>query len=178
MTFRSQSLYDGWVLEPDEASGKGGTFDAGATTGRVGDDASDRQYRGILDFDTAGLPDDAVIVGVTLRIKKQAIVGKNPIVTHGLLLVDMKTGFYHDIQALEKYDFQAAGSRGNVGRFIKTPTDGWYRAPLRARQLRAGQPDGGHPVPAAVRDRTTTTTWAPTTCRSTPGTPPKPTGPS
>jgi hypothetical protein len=44
----------------------------------------------------------------------------------------MKAGFYHDIQALEKYDFQAIGSRGNVGRFIKTPSEGWYRAPLRA----------------------------------------------
>jgi hypothetical protein len=37
------------------------------------------------------------------------------------------------LQPLEKYDFQAAGSRGNVGRFIKTPDAGWYRASLRAR---------------------------------------------
>jgi hypothetical protein len=70
---------------------------------------------------------------VTLRIKRESITGTNPFSTHGLLLVDMKTGFYHDIQSLEKYDFQAAGSRGNVGRFIKTPSAGWYRAPLRAR---------------------------------------------
>ena len=41
------------------------------------------------------------------------------------------TGFYHDIQALEKYDFQAVGGRGNVGRFIKAMRDGWYVAPLR-----------------------------------------------
>jgi hypothetical protein len=133
MTFQSQSLYDGWVLEQVEDSGKGGTFDAGAATARLGDDALDRQYRAILDFDTAGLPDDAVITAVTLRIKKQGITGTNPFTTHGLLLVDMKTGFYHEIRALEKYDFQAVGSRGNVGRFIKTPSGGWYRAPLRAR---------------------------------------------
>ena len=133
MTFRSVGGYDGWVLEQDETSGKGGTFDAAATTARLGDDASDRQYRAILDFDTSLLPDNAVITEVTVRIKKQALVGTNPFDTHGLLLVDMKTGFYHDIPALEKYDFQAAGSRGNVGRFIKTPSSGWYRAPLRAR---------------------------------------------
>ncbi len=132
-TFRSEATFDGWVLEQDESSGKGDTFDAAATTGRLGDDALDRQYRAILDFDTSGLPDGAVITGVTLRIKKQGITGTNPFTTYGLLIVDMKTGFYHDIQALEKYDFQAIGSRGNVGRFIKTPSEGWYRAPLRAR---------------------------------------------
>ncbi len=132
-TFLSLGGYDGWVLERDEDSGKGGPLDTTATTARIGDNNTDRQYRSILDFDTSGLPDNAVVTGVTVRIKKQALVGTNPFDTHGLLLVDMKTGFYHDIQALEKYDFQAAGSRGNVGRFIKTPSEGWYRAPLRAR---------------------------------------------
>jgi hypothetical protein len=127
------AAFDGWVLEADELSGKGGTFDAAATTARVGDDALDRQYRSILDFDTSGLPDNAVITGVTLRIKKERIYGSSPFDGLGLLLVDMKTGFYHELQPLEKYDFQAAGSRGNVGRFIKTPSAGWYRAPLRAR---------------------------------------------
>ena len=78
-SFRSVGAYDGWVLEQDEASGKGGTFDATATTGRVGDDASDRQYRSILHFDTSSLPDDAVITGVTLRIKRQSIIGHQPV---------------------------------------------------------------------------------------------------
>ena len=73
-----------------------------------------------------------MITGVTIRIKKQAISGTNPFTIHGLLTVDMKTGFFHDNPALEKLDFQAIGSRGNVGRFIKTPAEGWYRAPLRA----------------------------------------------
>jgi alpha-tubulin suppressor-like RCC1 family protein len=133
MSFRSVAAYDGWVLEADETSGKGETFDSAAVTARLGDDAADRQWRAILDFDTSELPDDAVIVGVVLRIKRESITGTNPFSTHGLLLMDMKTGFFHDIQSLEKYDFQAAGSRGNVGRFVKTPDAGWYRAPLRAR---------------------------------------------
>lgn len=131
-SFRSEGSYDGWVLEEDEASGKGGTFDSTATTGRLGDDSLDRQYRSILDFDTSSLPDGAVVVGVTLRIKRQAISGTNPFTTHGYLTVDQKTGFYHENSALEKFDFHAVGSRGNVGRFIKTPALGWYRAPLRA----------------------------------------------
>ena len=128
----SVGTFDGWVLEQDETSGKGGTFDAAATTGRVGDDALDRQYRSILHFDTATLPDNAVITGVTLRIRKQSVVGTDPFDTHGFLTVDMRTGAYRDNPALEKFDFQAVGSRGNVGRFVKVASDGWYRAPLRA----------------------------------------------
>jgi hypothetical protein len=130
--FRSAGAYDGWVLESNELSGKGGTVDAGATTGRVGDDASDRQYRSILSFDTRTLPDDAVITAVTLNIKKKKISGSNPFYHLGWLLVDIKSGFYNGIQELERYDFQATGSRNNVGRFTKTAPGGWYRSPLRA----------------------------------------------
>ena len=130
--FRAVGSFDGWVLESGEDSGKGGSIDAAAATLRVGDDTSDRQYRVILDFDTASLPDDAVVVGVTLRVRRQGVTGKNPILTHGYLKVDMRTGFFHDVEALERFDFQAPGSRGNVGRFIKVMDDGWYRAPLRA----------------------------------------------
>lgn len=131
-TFLSVGIYDGWVLEADESSGKGFTSDAASTVLLLGDDLLDRQYRVILDFDTSSLPDDAVVVGVTLRLKRQGITGKNPILTHGYLKVDMRTGFFHDVRSLEKYDFQAPGSRGNVGRFIKVmSSDGWYRAPLQ-----------------------------------------------
>jgi len=45
--------------------------------------------------------------------------------------VDIRTGFFHGVQTLEKFDFKAPGSRGNVGRFIRVMDDGWYRAPLR-----------------------------------------------
>jgi hypothetical protein len=132
MVFYSDQEYDGWVLEQDEDSGKGGTFDAGVATARVGDDDANRQWRSLLHFNTAALPDDAVITGVTVRIKKEGMVGTNPFNTHGYLVVDIKSGAYRDNPALEKFDFHAVGSRGNVGRFIKTPSAGWYRAPLRA----------------------------------------------
>ncbi len=68
-TFKSVAANDGWVLESSETSGVGGTLDSAATTCRVGDDAADRQYRAILDFNTGSLPNDAVITGVALRIK-------------------------------------------------------------------------------------------------------------
>jgi hypothetical protein len=130
--YSSVADHDGWVLEQDEASGKGGTLDAGVATARVGDDASDRQWRSILHFDTSLLPNNAVIVTVELKIKRQSIVGGNPFDSLGYLTVDQKTGAYHENAALEKLDFHAVGSRGNVGRFIKTPSSGWYRAPLRS----------------------------------------------
>ena len=131
--FHSQADYDGWVLERDETSDKGDTLNAAGTTARLGDDALDRQYRAILDFDTEGLPDNAVVTGVTLWIRRESVTGWNPILTHGKLQVDIITGYWHGLEALEKYDFQAVGGRGNVGKFIKVMDPGdWYRAPLRA----------------------------------------------
>ena len=86
------------------------------------------------------LPDGAVITGVTLRIRRSGVVGTNPFIIPdpsqnqglNLLKVDIQAGFFHDNPDLEIFDFQAAGSRGNVGRFIKTPSERWYRAPLRS----------------------------------------------
>jgi hypothetical protein len=132
MSFRSVGGRDGWVLESGEDSGKGGTWVPWEVTARVGDDELDRQYRSILDFDTGGLPVDAVVVGVTIRFRRESVTGTHPLLTHGMLKVDVKGGAFHNDPGLERYDFHAIGSRGNVGRFIKVAADGWYRAPLRA----------------------------------------------
>ena len=130
MTFHSTGTYDGWVLESGETSGIGGSRNATATTARLGDDASDRQYRSLLHFDTTGLPDNAVITGVTLRIKKQSVVGTSPFSTHGSLTVDARTGSF-GTAALANADFKAAASGLNVGKFAKTAVSGWYRATLK-----------------------------------------------
>ncbi|MBN2113010.1 MAG: hypothetical protein JW785_02665 [Acidimicrobiia bacterium] len=130
--FRSAAANDGWVLESAVGSGKGGSLEAAAITTRVGDDAAGRQYRTVLSFNTASLPDDAVVVGATVRVRRQGLVGDNPFDSMGLLKVDIKTGWFHDSVSLERFDFHAMGTRGNVGRFVKTPEDRWYRAPLRA----------------------------------------------
>jgi hypothetical protein len=130
-SFRSWAQYDGWIQERDEFSGRGLAWDD-VGTGRVGDDGSDRQYRTILHFDTGSLPDNAVVVEATLKIRREDLAGADPFRTHGLLVVDVQVGAYHDDPVLERFDFHAVGSRGNVGRFIRTPADGWYRAPLRS----------------------------------------------
>jgi|GEM_PF-1473085 len=131
-SFRSVGGNDGWVLESDTASGKGSNQrDAAGTSARVGDDAADRQYRSILDFDTRSLPDDAVVTAVILRIRRAGTDGIDPLTTHGLLQVDIRTGAFHHEPTLERYDFHALGSRGRVGRFVAAPPDDWYRATLR-----------------------------------------------
>ncbi len=131
MTFHSTGMYDGWVLESGETSGVGGSRNSTATTARVGDDASDRQYRSLLHFNTAGLPDNAVITGVTLRVKKQSVAGTSPFNTHGSLTVDVRTGSF-GTAALANSDFKAAASGLNVGKFAKTAVSGWYRATLKS----------------------------------------------
>ena len=129
VTFRSVGANDGWVLESGENSSRGGTLDASATTARLGDDASDRQYRSILDFNTASLPNNAVVVGATLRIKKKSIVGTDPFTTHSPLNADIKTGRFGQ-SALQLSDFQAAASQTAVATLGPLPVAGWYTAGL------------------------------------------------
>ncbi len=62
----SSAAQDGWVLESAAHSEVGGSFSTAGTL-RVGYDASNRQYRSILSFNTSALPDDAVIQSVTLK---------------------------------------------------------------------------------------------------------------
>ena len=87
IVYRSQSAYDGWILESGEKANKGGTRNATDITFYLGDDARDRQYRAILHF-TVNLPSNAVVTSVTLKIKRQGLVGTTPFSTHGKLLVD------------------------------------------------------------------------------------------
>jgi len=123
-TFTSQAANDGWVLESAETSGMGGSNDSIATTLRVGDDVADKQYRGILSFDTSGLPDTVVITGVTLKVKKYSIVATDPFTTHGTLMAAIRQPYFGSAVTLANSDFQAALSK-QVG-FNSTPVSNWY----------------------------------------------------
>jgi CSLREA domain-containing protein len=129
-TFITHSVgtYDGWILESAETSNKGGSLNSKATTFQLGDDALDRQYRAILSFSTASLPDNAVIQSVTLKIKQVGVpTGINPFKGLGGLLVDIRAGAFGGT-GLAKTDFQAVASAVNVATFSKTPAKGWYSA--------------------------------------------------
>lgn len=129
---KSVAANDGWVLESGENTTLGGTMNASATTFRVGDDAANKQYRSLLSFDTSGLPDNAVITKVKLKIMKQGLVGTDPFTTHGPLRVDIRKLFFGAVGSLEVGDFQAAASAGSAGAFGTTPSGAWYIATLSA----------------------------------------------
>jgi len=131
LTFKSQPKYDGWVLESSEFSGKGGTKNNLGKVLLLGDNAQDKQYRAILSFGTAGIPDNAVITKVILKIKKAGVAGTNPMKTHNGLIVDIKKGKFYTLPALQINDFQAKPGKFKVGKFLKKLFPGnWYRAVL------------------------------------------------
>ena len=125
--FNSVASQDGWVLESSETSNLGGKVDYLSTTFNVGDDATKKQYRGILSFSTgAALPDNAVITKVTLNVKKQATSGTgDPFTLFQGMMVDMKSGFFGTAASLATSDFQLAAGK-SFGPFKPVPANGWY----------------------------------------------------
>jgi hypothetical protein len=132
LTFVSSAAQDGWMLESSELSNKGGSINKVSKTFNLGDDAARRQYRGILSFSTgAALPDTAGITGVTLLIKKSAIVGGgDPLTIFKGFIIDIKNGTF-GTAALQIGDFQAKASQ-TVGPFKVTPVGNWYSIDLTA----------------------------------------------
>jgi len=126
----SQATFDGWVLESSETSNKGGTKNNRSKVLYVGDDALNRQYRGILSFNTADIPDNAVVTKVTLKVKKAGLVGTNPFKTHKGLRVDIRKGKFGTSPKLQLSDFQAKANKNLVGKFSGKVSSGWYTANL------------------------------------------------
>jgi hypothetical protein len=128
LVFRSAGANDGSIIESTELSNVGGTIDASSTTFSLGDDATDRQARAILHFNTASIPDTATITMVKLKIKRQGLVGTNPFTTHGKLILDMRKPFFGGSAALAAADFQAGAvapaGKLNAGQFSSTPISG------------------------------------------------------
>ena len=105
---------DGSVIEEGEegnvgglvqvASGPNGTID-------VGDTATDAQVKGIVSFDTSGLPDDLEVGGVTLRVKLKSNLGANAQLALGQCKAEIhhKGGFSLS-PTLEKGDFEASAT--------------------------------------------------------------------
>jgi hypothetical protein len=136
LTFKSINTADGWTLESRRASKLGGTFNATATTLRLGDEKLDTQYKSILSFNTATLPDNAVIKSVTVRIRASGNpTGLNPFTALGSLLVDIRSGAF-GTPALTASDFQAPASLLKAGTFSKTPVNKWYSARLSLASLK------------------------------------------
>ncbi len=131
LTFRSVGSLDGWVLESGETTNVGGSLNATYGVFQLGDNFQDRQYRSILSFNTSILPDNAVVTGIILSVRRQSIVGTNPFTTHGNIKVDIRKGVFNTSSALQLADFQAAVSRANIGTIQNMPDiNNWYATKL------------------------------------------------
>lgn len=129
-TFYSNGAQDGWVLESSENSTVGGSLNSTDTGFNLGDNAQNKQFRAILSFNTAGLPDTAVITKVTLKILLQAAYGANPFTALNGLRVDIRKPFFGSTVNLEIGDFQAAAEKPSVATFDDTPFQYWYSATI------------------------------------------------
>lgn len=104
--FRSQGDLDGWILESHEASGQGGVPNSDSRYIIIGDDATDRQFRSILHFDTSSLPDQAIFQYAEVRVKRYGVRGQNPMASAALIL-DCKDDFFGKEASLVASDFEA-----------------------------------------------------------------------
>ena len=130
LVFKSIGAQDGWILESAENSNVGSTMNSTSTTFRLGDNNQKKQYRSILSFSTgASLPDTAVITKVTLKVRKQGIIGVgNPVTMFQGFIVDIKKGFF-GTAVLQTGDFQTAASK-SYGPFMTALSGGWYSIDL------------------------------------------------
>lgn len=130
LTVRSTGGYDGWVLESGENTGVGGSINTNNSMFYVGDNAQNKQYRGVLSFDTSSIPDNATITSVTLKLRYAGIAGTNPFNTHGPLFVDILTGPFSGNNNLQIGDFEAASSADSVMVIGNTLVKNWYSSSL------------------------------------------------
>jgi hypothetical protein len=141
VTFTSIAAQDGWVLESSESSNAGGSLDDNATNTsalRVGDDNKDKQYKAIVSFDTAAIPDGATIVSATLRLRRGTVSGTNPFTTHGSCWADVQTGGFSGSAALQTGDFQAAATVAQAASLSNAAANGdWSEGSLNAAGLAA-----------------------------------------
>lgn len=141
--FYSVAAQDGWILESAENSSVGGNVNVAARTLRLGDDAGDRQYRGVLSFNTSTLPDGAVIVSAQLKIKRQSLTGTDPFQTHAGLRFDMRSPRLGASAALQADDFTAPASYSGGTIPSAASAQGWHTAsltaPARARISKTGR---------------------------------------
>jgi hypothetical protein len=136
MSFNSVAANDGDILELKEFSSTGGTLASAGANVRLGDDSGDRQWRAILDFNTAGLPDTANIVGAKLELTQDgAVTGISPFVPLKPLRFDIKSGAFGGSKALQLQDFAANSSLDVAGSVGATPVGSVFSGKLKSGAL-------------------------------------------
>lgn len=146
VTFPSTAEEDGWIRESGESSNLGGmalSAGIGPTALRVGDDEADRQFKSILSFDTSNLPDSAVFISATLRLRVGSITGSLPSATLGPLRVDAQFGGLGSDVSLTPSDFESTATASAAGDLDGPLAEGgWVELKLKNSGLTAINPRG------------------------------------
>jgi peptidase M28-like protein/Big-like domain-containing protein len=142
VTFTSVASQDGYVLESSETSGLGGSGSSTSSTSsglRVGDDASRRQYKTFVSFNTSSIPDGATIVSAKLRLLRGTSAGTNPFSTFGTCWVDVQGGSgFSGSTTLQTGDFQASAAAVQAASMSNAASNGtWSEGDLNAAGLAA-----------------------------------------
>jgi hypothetical protein len=133
--FKSQPSYDGWILESGENTNMGGELDKKATTFFVGDDSMDKQYKSIVSFNTTSLPNNAVILYVQLKIKRQGVMRGDPFSTNDTLQSEICSGTFSNNAILQPDDFSAPATAYSVQDTFADLAPNWYAAQLHDPNL-------------------------------------------
>jgi lysophospholipase L1-like esterase len=127
-TFAATSGESGWV------SGNGQT---GNATVKIGETSDGNGYKGVLSFNTASLPDDAVIEKASLFLTRSGLQGQNPFLSElGVNTVEIINGTF-GTASLESSDFNEVSDHTTSGCFIgSVAVDGYkIRVDLSAEAL-------------------------------------------
>ncbi len=134
MSFNSTAAYDGWVLESGMNINIGGSLNSTSAILRVGDDASNRRYRGFLSFNTSSLPAQTSLVLARLSLYEQTIVG-DPFGTQVNLVADLAAPYFGSSPALALADFNAPATVTSTGMFTPPSTGGLFTTELSSSGL-------------------------------------------
>lgn len=114
IVFRSVGAQDGYIWESAEDSGLGFKVNSTDTILRVGDDNQDRQYRVILSFDTAKLPDTAIVTRARVWVQ-QADPWNVGWPDYGFSIFEVRVPYFGNSADLRPNDFQAPPSAKITG---------------------------------------------------------------
>lgn len=134
--FTSIADMDGWILESGENTNTGGRADSISSVLRLGDNNVRKQYRSIVSFRTSPLPDTAVILKASLRLKHISAIPSAPDPIFGFqgIILDLRKGFFDTSSSLQLNDFNAAPTLRD-GPFVPNLVDGWYTIDLKQEKL-------------------------------------------
>jgi hypothetical protein len=126
VTFISSCRQDNSILESVPGSNAGEIKNPGPKSFLLGDDAANQQYVAILSFNTASLPDNAIIQSAVLRILQSGRSTKSDMFSIFFsLAIGIIIGSFGKNSDLQMIDAIAVASSNSIGNFDATRKNGW-----------------------------------------------------